>query len=45
MSTIKKALLRKAKGFWNYNHGHNIMRMFDVFPNFHFTTSERKPDY
>ena len=27
-----------------YKHGHNIMRMFDVLPNFLFTTSERKPD-
>ena len=28
-----------------YNHGHNIMRIFDVLPNFPFTTSETKPDY
>ena len=26
---------------WNYNHGHNIMKIFDVLPNFPFTTSER----
>ena len=26
-----------------YNHGHNIMRFFDVLPNFPFTTSETKP--
>ena len=24
---------------------HNIMRIFDVLPNFSFTTSETKPDY
>ena len=24
------------------NHGHNIMRIFDVLPHFPFTTSERK---
>ena len=30
---------------FNYNHGHNIMRIFDVLPNFPFTTSETKPDY
>ena len=29
----------------NYNHGHNIMRIFEVLPNFPFTRSERKPDY
>ena len=29
----------------NYNHGHNIMRIFDVLPNFPFTTSVTKPDY
>ena len=28
-----------------YNHGHNIMRIFDVLRNFPFTTSETKPDY
>ena len=27
------------------NHGHNILRIFDVFPNFTFTTSETKLDY
>ena len=29
----------------NYSHGHNIMRIFDVLPNFPFTTSETKLDY
>ena len=30
---------------FSYNHGHNILRIFDVLPNFPFTTSETKPDY
>ena len=28
-----------------YNHFHNILRLFDVLPNFLFTTSETKNDY
>ena len=28
----------------SYNHGHNITKIFDVLPNFLFTTSETKPD-
>ena len=28
-----------------YNVGHNILRLFDVFPNFSFTTSETNRDY
>ena len=28
-----------------YNHGHNILRTFDVLPNFSLTTSETKSDY
>ena len=28
-----------------YNHFHNILRLFDVLPNFPFTTSERMGDY
>ena len=28
-----------------YNHLHNILRVFDVLPNFHFTTSETMRDY
>ena len=27
------------------NHFHNILRLFDVFPNFPFTTSETMRDY
>ena len=29
----------------NYNPGHNILRLFDVFPNFLVTTSEMERDY
>ena len=28
-----------------YNHGHNILRLFDVSPNFPFTTIETKRHY
>ena len=28
-----------------YNLGHNILRFFDVLPNFSFTTSEANRDY
>ena len=28
-----------------YNHFHNILRHFDVLPNFSFTTSETMRDY
>ena len=28
-----------------YNHFHNILRLFDVTPNFPFTTSETMDDY
>ena len=31
--------------WWNYNHGHNILRIFVSLPNFLFTTSEMKHDY
>ena len=33
------------KDYDRYNHGHNILRAFNVLPNFPFTTSETKPDY
>ena len=33
------------RGALIYNHGHNIIRIFEVLPNFPFTTSETKPDY
>ena len=28
-----------------YNHGHNIMRIFDALPNVLFTTNGTKVDY
>ena len=28
-----------------YNHGNNIVGLFDVLPNFPFTVSETKRDY
>ena len=28
-----------------YNPGHNILRLFDILPNFLFTTSEKNGDY
>ena len=33
------------KGNFADKHGHNIMRIFDVLPNFCFTTSESNFDY
>ena len=30
---------------WNYNHGHDVLRPFDVLPNFPITTSETKRIY
>ena len=33
------------EAFSYYNHGQNILRIFDVLPNFLFTTSETKPNY
>ena len=29
----------------DYNHGHNILRFFDILPNVPFTASETKVDY
>ena len=29
----------------NYNHSHNILRLFDVLPTFPFTSSETMRDY
>ena len=46
MILIKKSqmisLFRKNNKI--YNHGHNIFRIFDVLPNFPFTTSEMMRD-
>ena len=35
----------KAKENFSDNHFHNILRLFDVLPNFPFTTSETMRDY
>ena len=35
----------RVKNIVSYNHGHNILRFFDVLPNFPFTTIETKHDY
>ena len=32
-------------GRYMYNHGHNILKPFDIWPNFLCTTSETKRDY
>ena len=34
-----------SEGQVNYNHGHNILSLFDALPNVHFTTSKTKHDY
>ena len=50
-NTLKKpGLVRvnqdiKRKNNFLENHGHNILRLFNVLPNFPFTTSEKKCDY
>ena len=54
LKTVSKKeilLLDDHLGFSKYvahascNHGHNILRRFDVLPNFPFTSSETKRDY
>ena len=30
--------------YFDYNHGHNILRISDVLPNFRLTASETKPE-
>ena len=37
--------MQKAKENFADNHGHNSLRLFNVWPNFPFTTSEAKGDY
>ena len=39
------ACLNFSGWYWNYNHFHNTLRLFDVLPNFAFTTSETKRNY
>ena len=34
-----------AQLYITYNHFHNILRLFDVLPNFPFPTSETMRDY
>ena len=41
---IKVKLPKVRNNFLYYNYDHNILRVFDVLPNFPFTTSETKPD-
>ena len=35
----------KKKVSFIYNHSHNILRLFDVLPNFPFISSETMCDY
>ena len=35
----------KNTGTQDCTHGYNVTRIFDVLPNFPFTTSEMKRDY
>ena len=44
LPNVKSALM-EVKVFSTYNHFHNILRLFDVLPNFPFTTSETMGDY
>ena len=41
--TFVKSKIRGS--FCTLNHFHNILRLFDVLPNFSFTTSETIRDY
>ena len=48
----KQKLIFKGEGCtaplyepYKYNHGHNILRLFNVLPNFHFPTTETNRDY
>ena len=36
---------QNVKEHFRDNYGHNILRLFDVSPNFSFTTSETNRDY
>ena len=37
--------MKKTDRSQSYNHFHNILRPFDILPNFPFTLSEKKRDY
>ena len=41
---VSKAATKLAS-LCDYNQFHNILRLFDVLPNFPFTTSEMRGDY
>ena len=55
VSKILKTVLRnltfilhvrsESSSYFTYNHFHNILRLFDVLPNFPFTANETKGDY
>ena len=41
----KKIKIKKAKEIFADNRFHNILRLFDILPNFPFITSETMHDY
>ena len=41
----KSTLKQNSSAYKNYNHFHNILKLFDVLRNFLFTTSETMRDY
>ena len=45
ISAWRHILNLKNEAFTNYNHFHNVLRLFDVLRNFAFTTSETMRDY
>ena len=45
LSVVKFYLFFSILKAWNYNLGHDILRRFDVLPNFSFATSETNRDY
>ena len=42
---IVKVMIIKQELKNDYNHGNNILKLFDTLPNFLFTTSQAKRDY
>ena len=45
MSSLYNKFITSWTSMFNYNHVHNILRLFDLLPNFPFTTSETMGDY
>ena len=43
--TAQNRKYQRAMPVGSYNQFHNILRLFDVLPNFPFTTSETMGDY